>query len=300
MLTSYYLPVYTCQKPQNKRCGFFLWDDDAKPREASAVMNNSRSEPQSSDQPPRTPSRTSSVTGYQTPVTDSSSRFYSQPAHQLPSSRNPTKSSTKSQSTTGSRSQSLFDEDEDGTQNLSPTSEPFDWPSSDDEDLASSVDRATMPPPLHTPRKAAKLDLFATPETSTKRNFSEMSTPSTPRADFPITLSTETPVLCRFRSLDDGTQNSAFAHEVLDILSSQDVGLQKDAKDAVLAACNNFALRMQGVVKGREISREAVKVREERIRQLEERVSFLEVEKEREQAVNKHLKHQVLKYKESQ
>jgi hypothetical protein len=37
---------YTCQlKERNKRCGFFLWDAEAKPREAAAVLGNSRSEP---------------------------------------------------------------------------------------------------------------------------------------------------------------------------------------------------------------------------------------------------------------
>lgn len=36
--------VYTCQKSQPKRCKFFMWDDEAKVREESAVLNNSRSE----------------------------------------------------------------------------------------------------------------------------------------------------------------------------------------------------------------------------------------------------------------
>ena len=38
-------PVYTCQRPESERCGFFLWEDDAKPREEGAVLNNSRTEP---------------------------------------------------------------------------------------------------------------------------------------------------------------------------------------------------------------------------------------------------------------
>jgi hypothetical protein len=37
---------YTCQNQAEKSCGFFLWDEDAKLREESAVLNNSRSEPQ--------------------------------------------------------------------------------------------------------------------------------------------------------------------------------------------------------------------------------------------------------------
>ena len=36
---------YTCQKPQTNRCSFFLWNDDAKIREESAILSNSKSEP---------------------------------------------------------------------------------------------------------------------------------------------------------------------------------------------------------------------------------------------------------------
>ena len=38
---------YTCQNQEPQRCGFFLWDEDAKLREEGAVLNNSRSEPKS-------------------------------------------------------------------------------------------------------------------------------------------------------------------------------------------------------------------------------------------------------------
>ena len=36
---------YTCQRPKDEGCGFFLWDDDAVGREMRAVINNSRTEP---------------------------------------------------------------------------------------------------------------------------------------------------------------------------------------------------------------------------------------------------------------
>ncbi|KAK1824145.1 hypothetical protein LTR12_001446 [Friedmanniomyces endolithicus] len=36
---------YTCQNQEPKRCGFFLWDEDAKPREEAAVLGASRTEP---------------------------------------------------------------------------------------------------------------------------------------------------------------------------------------------------------------------------------------------------------------
>ena len=36
---------YVCQQGEGKRCNFFLWEDDAKPREEAAVLNAQRSEP---------------------------------------------------------------------------------------------------------------------------------------------------------------------------------------------------------------------------------------------------------------
>ena len=36
---------HTCQQAEPNRCGFFLWDDDAKPREEAAVLTGSRTEP---------------------------------------------------------------------------------------------------------------------------------------------------------------------------------------------------------------------------------------------------------------
>merc|ERR1711915_155335 len=36
---------YTCQQQQEKRCDFFLWDEDAKPREEAAVLSGKRTEP---------------------------------------------------------------------------------------------------------------------------------------------------------------------------------------------------------------------------------------------------------------
>ncbi|KAF2210850.1 hypothetical protein CERZMDRAFT_99014 [Cercospora zeae-maydis SCOH1-5] len=35
---------YTCQQDQDKRCGFFMWSDEAQAREAQCVLSNSRDE----------------------------------------------------------------------------------------------------------------------------------------------------------------------------------------------------------------------------------------------------------------
>ncbi|KAI9676505.1 MAG: hypothetical protein M1817_000663 [Caeruleum heppii] len=50
---------YTCQKPRGpSRCDFFLWDDEAKPREESVLLNNSRSEPRATPKTPSKPAQT--------------------------------------------------------------------------------------------------------------------------------------------------------------------------------------------------------------------------------------------------
>jgi hypothetical protein len=44
---------YSCQKSRQAQCGFFLWEDKAKPREQAALLNNSRSENVTSPATPR-------------------------------------------------------------------------------------------------------------------------------------------------------------------------------------------------------------------------------------------------------
>lgn len=251
--------VYTCQKSQPKRCNFFLWDDEAKPREAAAVLNNSRSEP-------ITPSKNRSGTvspDIITPYTPSKA-----PA------------STQTTSTQG---------------------EVFDWPNSDDDELFKVADRASMAPP-ETPRKAIKTDMFASPS---KRRHGDMESGlTTPSSDdvfttpatglhgnnlFSAGLITpaETPTTSRFNEIPLD-RDSDLATEILATLSS--IAVDGETRDAVKTVCNRYALRTQGIAKGRDISRLAIKAKDGKIAELQARIAALEAERETNRAVIRHLR----------
>lgn len=251
--------VYTCQKPQPRRCNFFLWNDEAKPREAAAVTNNSRSEP-------ATPSKDKATT-----VSPGITASYT-----------PSKAPTTTQST-------------------STQGEVFDWPNSDDDELLKIADRASMAPP-ETPRKANETDLLASPN---KRRHDEMeiglatpgsddvfSTPSTALRgknlfSAGLISPAETPTPHRVNDVSVGGE-SELATEVLAALDS--IALDRDTRDAVKAVCNKHALRTQGIAKGRDISRLALKTKDGNIADLQARIAALEAERETNRAVIRHLR----------
>ncbi|KAI9795505.1 MAG: hypothetical protein M1825_001455, partial [Sarcosagium campestre] len=143
---------YTCQKPQPKRCNFFLWDDDAKPREASAVLANSRSEPQTQAQARRgagVPSAADiEAAAAQTPSRSSVRRNKVTTPPPPYSPMNPLASATPSHALhqNGRRrhdpSNNVEDDDDDDND-----SDPFAWPMSDEEaannQLSQAADRAS-------------------------------------------------------------------------------------------------------------------------------------------------------------
>lgn len=251
--------VYTCQKSQPKRCNFFLWDDEAKPREAAAVLNNSRSELIT---PSKDRSRTVSPDTI-TPYTPSKA-----PA------------STQTTSTQG---------------------EVFDWPNSDDDELFKVADRASMAPP-ETPRKAIKMDISASPS---KRRHDEMESGlATPASDDVFTTPAtglhgknlfsaglispaETPTPSRFKEIALGG-DSELATEVLAALSS--MAIDAETRDAIKTVCNKHALRTQGIAKGRDVSRLAIKSKDVKIAELQARIAALEAERETNRAVIRHLR----------
>lgn len=254
--------VYTCQKPQPRRCNFFLWDDEAKPREAAAVLKNSRSEP-------ITPSKDRSRTGSPDIIT----RY------------TPSKAPASTQTT-------------------STLEEVFDWPNSDDDELFRVTDRASMAPP-ETPRKAIKTDMVASPS---KRRHDEMESGlATPASDDVFTTPAtglhdknlfsaglispaETPTHGRFKEIPLGG-DSELATEVLAALSS--IAVDAETRDAVKTVCNKNALRTQGIAKGRDISRLAIKAKDGKIAALQARIAALEAERETNRAVIRHLRRDI-------
>lgn len=300
--------VYTCQQAQPKRCNFFLWDDEAKPREAAAVLNNSRTEPILNPQTPTKPLIASASNGLTTPYTDTAKR-YGNPEVTTPYT--PSKSSAAPQLSRHTQDTSTTLE--------SPDEEFYDWPASEDEDVLTVVDNASstrnMPPP-ETPRKAVKTnpsstpgkrpfsamtsgievtwptlevaedDVFTTPSTTLKKggllNLGQATSPSTD-------VSTPT----RFRDVLKAGQDSELTLEVLRTLQDHRISLTSDVRAEIKAICDKHTLSMRGIIKGRDISRTMVTTKNERILELQETIAALQAERETSRAVIRHLRRDV-------
>lgn len=310
---------YTCQKPQPKRCSFFLWSDDAKIREEAAVLNNSRTEPnrtqdakvaeggrlRSELEAPKTPKRQSKITEPITPMSKART-----PAKMPQSER----------------------------QVRSPTIEPdrndesFDWSSSADEDLAEfaeSLEAGTITQDEdESPRKIAKTsqdaspskrshgqmlgqtsgaesditssgtwlldeDVFRTPSTSTKSGATGLPSPGTTPAHLRRQLfpaSDDPKHLASQQAAESGGEPSALALEALSILSPIRSSLSPGTERSLVTLLNKYELRAHGIEKGRDIARVAVQSKEKRITELQQRIYALEAERETNKTVIQHLK----------
>lgn len=302
--------VYTCQKAQPKRCDFFLWDDEAKPREAAAVFNNSRTEPLPL---PKTPTK-SSPYGLATPQT--SSRFRTS-SPEVTTLYTPSKSSRRAPLSSGQK----IGTQASTTQGSASEEEFYDWPASDDGELSKVTDQASsghsIRPP-ETPRKAIRTDLLSTPG---KRRYDEMTVESetnmttslptpatrgrigddiftTPTAGSPgkglfavgiMPSPAETPTPLRYKETLL-TQEFELAAEVLNVLRNHNVLVPSETADAVKVVCNKHVLYTRGVTRGRDVSRTVVKSKDERIAELLGEIEGLKAERETSRAVIRHLR----------
>lgn len=291
--------VYTCQKPQNERCNFFLWAEEAEAREKFIVLSNARSEPESDKTPktPKTPSKTVLTgNGLLTPATGRGGRYRDALEDDVES---PSKSQRSSKTISG---------DEDS----------FGWDDDLDDEVEQLLDRPPPPPPQpnfcpETPRKTPRA---ATITSSRKRKLEEIedndgaaAAQATPRAasqrtplltpssrhssqmdSFPpssVEIS-KTPTPSRYTnvlSAHSHSDNSELATTALALLDRHDVVLPRKAKDELVALLNRHELRTQGIVRGRDITRLALKKKEEQIKELNERIKGLEAQREMDRAV---------------
>ena len=188
----------------------------------------------------------------------------------------------------------------------------YEWPNSDnDTELVKVVDQISMPPP-QTPRKSVKTDVLSTPG---KRKWDEMawSTPTSEKGtsdndDVFTTPSTglngrhlfstaglpspaDTPTSQRFK--DMRPESSELATEVLDGLRDLHMDLSVEAVAFLKELCHKQMLKMQGIAKGREISRMAIKAKDLRIADLQSKIAALEAERETNRAVIRHLRREM-------
>lgn len=283
------------------------------------MLNNSRTEPLPSSSP-QTPIKLSSY-GLATPQT--SSRF----RHGSPDITTPYTPSKTSHLAPSSSANRLGTQA--STQGSDTEEDFYDWPASDDDEMAKIADQASsdhgMPPP-ETPRKAVKIEMFSTPG---KRRHDDMAsvsgdgtatvwpTPSTgvegddlfntPARGMagkglfahtapPATAESPTPL--RYKDIPP-TQDSELASEILTTLQMSNVSFPHDVRTAIKNICDRHVLYTRGIMRGRDLSRAMVKTKDERIAELQGEVEGLKAERETNRAVIRHLRRDVATRKDA-
>ena len=181
----------------------------------------------------------------------------------------------------------------------------FDWPASDDEELAIVADQQELHPP-QTPRKAVRISPSATPR---KRLFGETESPessfltthddvfSTPSTSVKATGATAnsgllspqiTPTPGRFKNVT--FDDSDLATEIITALKRLYVPMPEEAICAIQEIAGKHVIKTQGIAKGRDISRAALKTKDGTIAELQGRIAAFEAERESNRAVVAHLK----------
>lgn len=216
------------------------------------------------------------------------------------------------------------DTQDTATTNASSDEEFYDWPAGDEEEIGKAVDQVSsrgsslqtnMAPPVSTPRKAQRTELFSTPG---KRRYDEMADGTEPSFPTPVSAQTaddvfttpstntksgvglfatnstvnpaQTPTPIRYKDLPP-TQDSELATEILTSLNSAlPAPLPTDVRTAVAALCNKHVLYTRGITKGRDVSRAMVKKKEEQIVALQGEIEGLKNERETNRAVIRHLR----------
>ncbi|KAI9822073.1 MAG: hypothetical protein M1826_000581 [Phylliscum demangeonii] len=141
-------------------------------------------------------------------------------------------------------------------------------------------------------RERTERDIFATP--TLKRTMMDGATPSSDGRPWQLPSPSVTPTPSRFRDvpLTGLSGHSALAEEVLAALEKK-AALDEATRSEVASICNRHALKSQGIAKGRDISRLAIKAKEVKIAELEYRAASLEAEKETNTATIRTLKRQL-------
>lgn len=185
-----------------------------------------------------------------------------------------------------------------------------DWPSSNDDASSADDDDDAAPPspsPVtrvrvepSTPHKAARTTITITSPSKRRRPSSPSASPpqtrtpghprgsdlfSTPPAHPRQTTTYPTPLTTTPSRLEHSITSSSatttpLSQQILALLTTHSVALPPAARSALAELTQTHELRMQGVVRGRDIARVAVRKRDEDIAGLRERVGSLEVERE--------------------
>lgn len=258
---------YTCQNKHGETsgCGFFLWDDDAKIREESAVLSNSREEAR--------------------PIHDA--RSAPPPASPTPPHR--------PQGDSGQRAPSAEPPSSPRTLKGADSVHPDFAMASDEEDLTTTTAATAVrnaAPATPAKRKHAEVNGagggLPTPKTGGRAFASPGRAGPLSAAFLDMVSPATTPTAGRGQGAGGGPD--ALYEEVVGALRAKGVGVGEEARAAVRDVCAVFARRALGVEKGKEISQLALRARDAKIEELKRRIGTLEAELETERAVVQHLR----------
>ncbi|EMC93250.1 hypothetical protein BAUCODRAFT_36923 [Baudoinia panamericana UAMH 10762] len=309
---------YTCQQADPKRCDFFLWDEDAKPREEAAVLNNRRSESGVQEGWDAARAQRAARTDAMGAQDNSASGkgLFAQSVQQVnrqnggkvlyagpeetdsptpsPVSHSPTgrHSATANSGTKRTARDAGIDENDDY----------FPWPltGQEEQEMVRSVDVAT-----ETPRKMQRTDAYLTPGTTGRRKLPwlelessdkniHLATPSkrtstvsstadpsvqTPKASSAFASSAvveahSPPTRFKDGLHDPADSESSLTNEALAALAP--ATLPNGIRDAVRSVLSKHDLKMQGIIRGRDISRLAIKAKDAKIAELGARIAGLD------------------------
>ncbi|KAL3455266.1 hypothetical protein BJX64DRAFT_282198 [Aspergillus heterothallicus] len=275
---------YTCQKDHQHRCKFFLWASDAESREKLALLSNSRTE-QSEPQTPsssRTISAPNTATGLLTPRTghrDSEPRKRETPAQQAQS---------RSPLSTGKARMMSEDEDE------------YEWDDTINPEMYQTFGNSQPPrqPDFGLPaRKAARTETVTSPG---KRKRDDSDEGEEIRSERPTPVSVlgsatksggqfVTPTPGKYRN---AVEESPIAHsvdlaaDVGKILEAYGAPVSKAAEEELKGLFARHEMKIKGVIRGRDVSRVALRKKDEQIARLNERIAELEAQRELNRSVN--------------
>jgi hypothetical protein len=196
---------------------------------------------------------------------------------------------------------------------LSSDDEAYSWDESLDNEVGSllggSSSSTTRPKqPIFTPNKAPRTatntspskrkldDVFNDDEDDKPPPYSE-SAPTTQSSSTTASLSfssvevSATPTPRRYKDVlsaqgaTSHNQPSDLASNILSILDRHDVVVPTTARGELVASLDQHHLKTQGIIRGRDISRMALKKKDEEIQALKARIERLETEREMDKVV---------------
>ncbi|RFU34316.1 hypothetical protein B7463_g1964, partial [Scytalidium lignicola] len=265
---------YTCQKPKEEACNFFLWEDMAVGREVKVIFDNSHSE--------------------------------LDVRHKTPLKETPRKRTIKGDNETSKESLPKLaaqGDDEFGS---------FPLSAEDVGEIVGAAERQLETPrktikasQYATPRSTKRQDkISALPTPMTERKDEDVfTTPATKRKaniferneSFGLQTPSKTPSLKRSfdtsMSSDHGEislNNYDITNEIMDLLKDQVI--DDETLSSLRSLLSKHALRTSGIARGRDISRLGLKNKDIKIAELQERIRALETEREMDKTIIRHFK----------